>query len=420
MKIENPKGTRDFTPPEMSQRKRVEDAVKKVLDSFGYEEVSTPIFEYAELFEVKSGSDIKERMYVFDDKGGRKLCLRPELTASVCRMYANELKNSPKPLRLYYSGPMFRYEEPQRGRYREFYQIGVELLGACGAMADAEAVCLACECLETLGLKYRLELGSIKILRGLLGELDISGAKQDKVIALLDEGRRDELKELTDDETLLTLIGLKGGVEEIEKARKLLEGFDEPLKAVEELGEIAGILDGAGVSFTVDFSIARGLEYYTGLVFEVRVEGLGAQNQICGGGRYDNLVELFGGPATPAVGFAFGFDRVCEALKEQGVKTGEVEETVIVAPVGEDACGYALQAAGFLRRELSGSGIKVKTEITGRKLKKVLEYASDSGAGFVVIVGGKEKDENTVTLRDMKAKTQETISVSEAAERLLD
>ena len=417
MKIENPKGTRDFTPAMMRERGYVEDVVTDVLEGAGYEEIATPLFEYADLFEVKSGVDIKDRMYVFEDKGGRRLCLRPELTASVCRMFANELKNLPKPLRLYYSGPMFRYEEPQKGRYREFYQTGLELIGVEGVLADAEVVCVACECLDMFGLKYELELGSIKILRMLLGELDVSSNDQDKIIALLDEGRRDELKELIADETLFSLIGIKGGLDEIGKAKKLCKGFDGAFKAVAELEELASILEGVGLSFVVDFSIARGLEYYTGMVFEIRVSGLGAQNQICGGGRYDNLIELFGGPSTPAVGFAFGFDRVCEALKAQDIEFPTKGVKVVVAPIGDEVRGYAMKVSRTLRRILKD--VSVRVELSGKKLKKVLEYASDSGIDYVVIVGGREEEKGEVTIRNMKAKTQETVHLKDAV-ALLD
>ena len=420
MKVESPRGTRDFTPEEMRERDYVEKTIRGVLESFSFRKIATPTFEYAELFSLKSGEDIKNRMYVFEDKGGRTLCLRPELTASVCRMFANELRNYPKPLRLYYMGPMFRYEEPQKGRYREFYQMGVEVIGAQGSLADAEVISCAAECLNRLGLTYTLQVSSLRVLRGLLTALGVEGERQNKAIALLDEGKRDELAKLLDDDTVLKLVAIKGGRSELARARKLVEGFDEPCKALDELDALAVLLEAAGVSYVVDLSIARGLEYYTGMVFEIRVAGLGAQNQICGGGRYDNLIELFGGPRTPAVGFAFGFDRVCEALKAQGLTAPSGGKTVVVAPVGEEAGAYALKVAGELRKMLAGSDIRVELEVSGRKLAKVLEYASEKGVDYVAIVGEREREVSEVTLRDMKQKTQENLPVAAAVKRLLE
>ena len=418
MKIDNPKGTRDFNPEEMGRRRRIEDRMRTILAGSGYKEVSTPIFEYVELFEVKSGEDIKNRMYVFEEKGGRRVCLRPELTASVCRMFAWELKNRRKPLRLFYSGPMFRYEEPQKGRYREFYQVGVELIGVPGVLADAEVIVLACECLDSLGLKYCLQLNSLDILRRLLDGLDVGVEDQNKVIALLDEGKRDALGKLIDSDVLARLIEVKGGLSSIDEAQKVLEGFEGALSALTALSDTCLLLEAAGVDYTIDFSIARGLEYYTGVVFEVRVEGLGAQSQICGGGRYDRLIEDFGGPETPAVGFAFGFDRVCEALELQGVELEDKCKTVIVAPVSSEVSSYALKVASTVRSTSTSRDVSVELELAGRKLKRVLEDASSRDVDYVLIVGGKEEDEGSVTVRDMMNNSQDKVPLSDVSERL--
>jgi histidyl-tRNA synthetase len=294
--------------------------------------------------------------------------------------------------------------------------MGVELIGVSGSLADAEVILLASECLKRLGLKYTLQVNSLKVLKGLLEELDVSGERQSKVIALIDGGKRDEIPKLIGDDTLSKLIEVRSGIKE---AEKIIEGFRKPAEALTELSELAVLLDEAGVEYAVDFSIARGLDYYTGMVFEVRVDGLGAQNQICGGGRYDNLVELFGGPATPAVGFAFGFDRVCEAFRMQGGKSPKGRRVVLVAPVGEAANAYALKVSGELRRLLKDSIVSVELDVSGRKLAKVLEYASEKGVDYVVIVGEKEKAEGKVSVRDMGRKTQENVSLTRAAEILL-
>ncbi|MFH1834553.1 MAG: histidine--tRNA ligase, partial [Methanobacteriota archaeon] len=410
MKIENPKGTRDFTPTVMRDREYVEKTMSNVLEGFNFEKISTPIFEYSELFELKSGEDIKNRMYTFDDKGGRKLCLRPELTASVARMFSNELRNLPKPLRLYYFGPMFRYEEPQKGRYREFYQLGVELLGVSGVFSDALAIYAACECLKRLGLEFELQINSLGVVRGLLEELGVDDKVSGKLITLLDEGKREGVKEVLDDEIFERLIKISGGKKSLGEAEKVLKGFDKALAALSELRDLAILLDSAGIAYTIDFGIVRGLDYYTGTVFEIRVSGLGAQNQICGGGRYDNLIEVFGGPKTPAVGFAFGFDRVCEALILQSKLKPPEKKVVVVASVSGKSDGYAIKVAGELVRNLSESEFIVDLDVSGRKLKKTLEQASNMGSGWVVIVWEKEEKEKMITLRDMEKNSQKTVT----------
>ena len=195
MVFERPRGVRDFGPAEMAVRSHVERTLTCSFKSFGCRMVQTPSFEFAELFEQKSGADILSHLYVFEDKGGRRLCLRPEATAPVARMYAAELRSLPKPLRLSYYGPMYRYEEPQKGRYREFWQAGVELFGAAGAEADAEVVCLASECLRRLGLDFKLRVSQIGVLRAMLESLGLKSSRQNNVLQSLDKGDLDAVKE---------------------------------------------------------------------------------------------------------------------------------------------------------------------------------------------------------------------------------
>ena len=415
MAFERPRGTRDFSPEDMYDRDYVEGAVSRVFESFGYDRILSPVFEYSELFQQKSGDEIKEHMYVFEDKGGRSLCLRPEETACVCRMFVSDLRTRQLPVKLYYHCPMYRYEEPQKGRYREFWQTGVELIGSESPDSDAEVVAMASLVLKGFGLDCTLNLSHMGVLKGLLSEMGFDDEKQGKIIALIDKGRLDDLKEFKVDK-LFDILSLEGGVDAIEKAQNLLAGHKKPLKALSELKEVARILDFAGVKYNVKLGMARGLEYYTGIIFEVRVKGLGTQDQVCGGGRYDNLIELFGGPKTPAVGFAFGFDRLVEAMQLQGKKFPEKNVDAYVAAAGDNVRMEAAKIALELRKNCHGKIIVF--DLMGRKLGKALEHASNLKAKYAVIVGEKELAEKSATLKDMVSGGQEKVKLSELPQRI--
>lgn len=413
MKIEKPRGTRDFAPEDMERRIRLEKVFTDSFKRYGYNMIGIPTFEHAELFELKSGEEIEGHMYVFEDKKGRKLCLRPEATASVARMFAETLRSLPRPLKLCYHGPMFRYEEPQKGRYREFWQTGLELIGPEIPESDAEVIKAAYDPLERLGLKFTLEVGHLGVLRGLLEELGTEENAMAKIIACIDKNDQETLLKLTDDETLHKLIKLKGEKDVMEKAGKLLKDRPKAINALKKLAEVLSLLDLLKVRYTVNLGIARGLEYYTGMVFEIRAPGLGAQNQICGGGRYDGLMELFSGLSVPAVGFAYGFDRVIEAMESQGIKTPKTRIDAIVAPVNEEVRREALKIASRLREEHT-----VQFDLMNRKLGKILEYAAQIDARYAVIVGSKDLKEGCVTVRYMESGKQETVKIEDIAAAL--
>jgi histidyl-tRNA synthetase len=404
MKIERPKGTRDFAPIEMSQRRYVERAISGVFENYGFRQIKTPTFEHLDLFQLKSGEDITTHLFSFEDKKERAMCLRPEATAPVCRMYAETLRNMPMPIKVYYFDSMFRYEEPQKGRYREFWQLGLELIGPKGAMADAEVVSLAYNSLKSLGLKFRLELSHLGIIKGLLESLKLGEEKQRKVIAAIDKKDIEAAKKIVHDKVLFDLLDLSGRRCETEKAKALLMGSEKAETALAELEEITKLLDALKVEYVINYGVARGLEYYTGMVFEIRVDGLGAQNQICGGGRYDNLIELFSGMAVPAVGVAFGFDRVVEAMQQQGIELPAKKTDVVVAPVSADVRSEALKIAADLRNDFV-----VDVDLMDRKLGKILEYAGQISAGYAVIIGKKDLENSSLTLRDMHSGDQETV-----------
>lgn len=404
MKIERPRGTRDFLPDEMEKRRAIEKVMRKIAESYGYREVLTPTFEHLELFTIKSGEGIIEEIYAFKDKGGRDLALRPELTAPVIRMFVNECTGMPKPLRFYYFANCFRYERPQKGRYREFWQFGVELIGSSSPLADAEVISLAYKIMDELKIGFDLHIGHVGLLRHLLRDLDEKVAS--KIMRLIDKKDVEGLESYLDDvgvspdlrDSIFSLVELVGSRDIIYSAREIIPDFD-----FGHIEKVCDILDALDVEYKLDFGIARGLDYYTGVVFEAYAkEGLGAQNQICGGGSY-RLAHLFGGEDTPATGFALGFDRIAEICKVEVVRKKRV---VIVSFRGLE--GEAFKIASMLRDRAV-----VVTDVMERNVKKQLSYANDINADLAVIVGERELKEGKVAVKDLKSGEQKTVSMEE-------
>ncbi len=409
-----PRGTRDILPEENLKRRRAEAIIRECFESFGYGEITTPTFEHLELITAKSGEEIVEHLYAFQDKSGRKLALRPELTAPVMRAYYEALQKKPKPVRLYYIANCFRYERPQAGRYREFTQAGVELVGSDTPEAEAEVLILAHTTLKKLGLRdFSLEIGHIGILRELLSKAGVE--EQNRVLTLIDKGEIQEVERYLRErgveeswiERLLTVISLRGGIEVLDKAEEI---------AGVELGrfrEMLGYISRAGVEFTVNLGIARGLDYYTGMVFEIYAPKLGAEKQICGGGTY-SLGEIFGFGREATCGFAFGFDRLMLALEKDGVNLAEEESRVVyVVPVTPEFLAEAIEVAGALREKMP-----CILEVNRRKLKKALSHASKQGFSHAIIVGEEFRAGRRVVLRDLNKREQTEVTLEEAVNLL--
>ncbi len=408
MEIQRPRGTRDFLPEEMTKRRYAENKMREIAERWGYGEVKTPAFEHIELFTIKSGEAIIGEIYNFRDKGDREIALRPELTAPVVRMYVEALQRSPKPLKFYYFDNCFRYERPQKGRFREFFQFGIEIIGSSRPEADAEVIALAVEMLNSVGIKGDLHVGHLGIVRALLK--DVLPEHQSKIMRLVDKkddkGLEDFLDEISaPDEMkgrLFRLIGLHGD-NAVHEARELVGDIE----AISQFEALLSLLEVYGLEYIVDLGIARGLDYYTGMVFEIYCEGLGAQNQVCGGGSY-RLAQLFGGEDVPSTGYAIGFDRVmevCEA-KPQASKR-------IAVVFFEDTRKEAIAIANRLRQHVS-----TYIDVMGRKFKDQISYANTIGASHVVIVGKNELDAGKVALKDMRTGEQELVTVEEVAGRL--
>ena len=404
MKLNRPRGTRDFTPAETEKRRYIENRMRATAEHWGYGEVKTPTFEHTELFTIKSGEAIVDELYTFKDKGGREIALRPELTAPVLRMYVNEMSVSPKPIRLYYFENCFRYERPQKGRFREFWQFGVELIGSDSAQAEAEAIALAAAMVSDIGIEADLRIGHLGVVRGLIRDLDAQ--VQAEAMRLMDKKDIDGLRMLLSDqpdlrERLPALLDA-----DIDEARSITDDA-QPL---EELQATLSVLDHYGARYEVDFGIVRGLDYYTGMVFEMYAAGLGAQNQICGGGTY-RLAQLFGGSETPSCGFGIGFDRVLEVCEVE--PPHEPRVAVVYLP---DVVEDAIRVASRLRDD---AGVRTTIDISGRKFGQQLKHADAIGADYAVIVGAKEVEAGMVTLRDMQTGEQEMIGLEAAVARIV-
>jgi len=410
--FQKPRGTRDFLPDEMEKRRFIEDRLRETFIAFGYREVQTPTFEHLELFTAKSGEGILDEIYAFKDKSGRDLALRPELTAPVMRMYCEKLKREPKPLKLFYFGNCYRYDRPQKGRYREFAQAGCEIIGYNSQAYMAELIALAQALLKNVSLKdFKLRIGNLDFISYMLHDLSIGEKTRKLMFPLVDKKMFDEVKDLLEEE------GFSG-----ESINRLLDFFEcktiDELKefidngqSIQEFEELLKFLEMFDIKdYEIDTAIVRGLDYYKGVVFEIDLPKLGAEKQICGGGSYE-LLPIFGEKPLPTAGFAMGFDRILVALEGEKIFPSKGVAAYIV-PVAEDSLDYAVGIA----RKLRSAGISVDIDLGCRGLSKSLRYASSIGARNAIIIGEREKRENKITLRDMEDGKQRMVDLKELME----
>lgn len=395
--IQRPRGTRDFGPDEMEKRRHLEAAMRREAALFGFREIATPIFEHTELFTLRSGPNVVEEIYAFRDKGGREISLRPELTAPAMRFFVNELSNSARPLKMFYFGQCFRYERPQSGRFREFFQFGAELIGDPGPESDAEVIALAASIMRRIGLKqYTVRIGHIGVLRSMLADAGVDREAAPLILQKLDKKEYDEASQRMrdagmDDERIEKVIEITNTVGPVEVLDRISG------EAREHLLGIFRILQAYGIdNIQVDLGVVRGLDYYTGMVFEMDAPVLGAEKQICGGGSY-SLTELFGGEKTFSTGFGIGFDRTLLALEKEGYQAPAHGIDVYVLPVGDNARQEAHRIAAQLRQ----AGIGTDIDLMGRSMSKSMKYANSINARLALIVGEKEMAQGAVTMRDM-------------------
>lgn len=410
-----PRGTKDILPDTVGDWNYVEGEIRELCRRFGYSEIRTPIFEHTELFQrgIGEGTDVVDKeMYTFTDRGERSITLRPENTASAVRAYLqNKLYAQSNLVKLFYIGSMFRYDRPQAGRMREFHQFGVEALGEANPAVDAEVILLAMNLLEGLGLKdLELSINSVGCPKC-----------RSKYRTMLQDFFRDKLEDLCEDcrsrfeRSPLRILDCKKDSDKpyMADAPKITDCLCE--ECADHFAKLKELLTSAGISFTHDSRLVRGLDYYTKTAFEIKYPPLGAQSAVAGGGRYDGLIEEMGGNPTPAVGFATGLERLLLALESQNLlpeKNRSVDAYVV-------ALGEAAQAEGFkLLNSLRQQGLSAAMDFAGRSMKAQMKQANKLGAKYSVILGEDEIAEGVVMLRSMEDSSQAKVPMNQVAEKI--
>ena len=414
------RGMRDLLPEEAETLNHVIAKARETAELYGYKEVITPIVEPYELLSAKSGEEIRQRMFTFKDLGDRTVALRPEFTASTARLATTALKNEPKPLRTFSVGSVYRYDEPQRGRYREFWQSDFEVIGSNRPEADAEIILLTNSLMKATGLRnYTFKIGHIGVIRGILSQENVDDKTQNAILQRMDKKEYDEAFNILNPRISRTLQGLvelksSSAFETVKKIKAHVKGYDDAEVAADNLFEILKLVTESGCEIeTVDPGFGRGLEYYTGTIFEVYIPELDIA--LGGGGRYDRLIEVFGGEPTPATGVAHGLDRIALAMGMQKIALPtRREKRVLVIPVNEELRGEALKISQRLRK----AGIPVEFEVMGRKMAKALEDADRRQMNYAVIVGERELKEGSVVVRDLAKREQTIVAIEKLSEKI--
>ena len=402
-----PRGTNDFLPGEVEKWQYLEGLIRELFANYHYKEIRTPIFEHTELFlrSVGETSDIvSKEMYSFEDKGLRHVTLRPEGTAGTVRAFVeNKLFAQSLPVKLYYIGPMFRYDQPQAGRYRQFHQFGCEVLGSADPMVDAEVISFAVDLFTKLGLE------SLSVLINTVG--------CDKCRPRYHEALKEYFSQYKDQLCPTCLERLD------KNPLRILDCKEESCKAVAagapttldyacddckaHFEKVCSYLESVGIKYDVDTTLVRGLDYYTQTAFEVIMNKVGSQqNAICGGGRYNKLVSQVGGDDIPGMGFAAGMERVLLTVEEEGIELPVKQDIdVYVAPLGDAAKEVCFKLVHDLRQQ----GLIVETDYLSKSIKAQMKTADKAGARYAIIIGDDELAGGNAVVRDMRESTQETI-----------
>ena len=404
-RIKAPRGTFDALPGQQPVRQRIEDTARRLLETAGYGRIDTPAFEQTDLFARGVGEStevVQKQMFTFEDQGGRSLTLRPEATASICRAYIEHgMHKLPQPVKLWTSGPFFRHERPQAGRFRQFHQIDAESIGSDSPLADAELITLVWDLLGALGAE------GIELRLGSLGSKRARAAYLGELTSYLKQHEDEIAREVRERIELNPLRAFDSGDEETQKvmaqAPLLLDSLEG--EDIEHFEAVRALLDQAGVPYEVDPTMVRGLDYYTRTVFELHCDRLGAQSQVGGGGRYDGLIEQLGGPPTPAIGWAIGIERVALALDEP---ERQPEVDVFIVAEG-DSRDRALALATELRR----AGVAADLDLAERSQKGQMKQADRSGAARTLILEG-----DGATLREMESGEQRAVDPARVVQEL--
>jgi len=415
MSITAPRGTSDILPSDILKWKYIEGKIFEISSRFGFDEIRTPVFEHTELFERGVGDTtdvVQKEMYTFNDKGGRSITLRPEGTASVARAFLeHNIYARPFPAKLCYNITCYRYEKPQAGRLREFHQFGAECFGTSSPSVDAEIISYAHTVLTELGItNLKLYLNSIGCPE-CRKEYNTALRKyfapyiEDKTLCETCRGRYEK--------NPLRILDCKSPVcgEIAEKAPRLIDYICDECKTHFE--KVKTYLDEIGIEYFIDGTIVRGLDYYTKTVFEFKTGIKGTAGTVCGGGRYDGLIEELGGASTPGIGFAMGIERIILALSENGnMPEFSSVPDIFIANIGEETDVFTTGLTALLRKE----NIRCERDLCERSLKAQMKYADKCGARYSLVIGGSEMEEKRAKLKNMNTKEEFSVSLSDVSE----
>ena len=416
MLTQAPKGTQDLLPKDAHRWQTIEASVRRICALAGYREIRTPIFEHTELFQRSVGDTtdvVQKEMYTFNDKGGRSITLKPEGTAGAARaMVESHLYADALPLKLYYvSCPCFRYEKPQSGRLRQFHQNGVEVFGAKDASVDAEIIDLAMKILAANGI------GDLKLNINSIGCPECRKAYHEKLRAYLAPKLGTLCKTCQErfERNPLRILDCKEDADKLTDAPAMLDNLCP--ECAEHFEKLKGYLDGMGITYEVDPRIVRGLDYYTKTVFEIITETPSGNLTVCGGGRYDGLVEEVGGPATPGIGFGMGVERMIMVQDLRGIAPeAPALYDAFVVTMGDDARMEGVR----LVSELRAAGLRADVDHAARSMKAQFKYANKVGARKVIVIAGDELAKGVVKLRDMAESTETEIARDSVVAALLN
>ncbi|NMO96764.1 histidine--tRNA ligase [Paenibacillus lemnae] len=408
MRFEKPTGTQDFLPGTVEKWQFVEEKARELCRRYNYREIRTPLFEQTDLFErgVGETTDIVEKeMYSFLDKGGRSMTLRPEGTAGVVRAYVqNKLYGEPDITKLYYIAPMFRYERPQAGRYRQFHQFGVEVFGTADPSIDAEVIALGYSFTRELGLSgVKVEINSV-------GTPEVRAAYRDTLLAFLTPMKDSLCSDCQSrmERNPLRVLDCKKDQDKFVGAPSILDSLDE--ECTTHFNKVRGYLDAMGVIYEVNPRMVRGLDYYTHTAFEFKAEGIGAIDTVGGGGRFNGLVDQIGGPDQPGIGFGIGLERIMLILEHQKVELKAVKPLdVYVVSLGEAAEQEAVKIIFKLRE----AGFSAERDYMGRKMKAQMKSADRLHARFTAILGDDELARGEIALKSMETGEQRFVKLND-------
>ncbi|HKM28633.1 MAG TPA: histidine--tRNA ligase [Anaerovoracaceae bacterium] len=410
-----PKGTKDILPAQVYKWHYVEKKFAEICDRYGFKEIRTPMFEHTELFTRGVGDTtdiVQKEMYTFQDHGNRSITLKPEGTSPAARAFI-ELKQyaEVQPTKYYYDIPCFRYEKPQSGRLREFHQFGVEVFGTTNMLADLDVICIGNDFINEMGITdIELRINSVGCPN--------CRKKHREALKKFLEPKYDQLCDTCKDRyerNPLRILDCKSPIDQelVKGAPMMLEFLcDECKDAFEDLKKN---LDAVGIEYVVDPGIVRGLDYYTKTAFEFVTTKIGAQGTVCGGGRYDNLIEEIGGPPIPGVGFGLGIERLLMLMEANGVVIPEPEPVkAFIAVMGEPAKAFGVK----LCRNLRQKGVKAEMDTLARNIKGQFKYADRLGSQYTVVIGDNEMEEGVVSIKNMKNSEQKQVKLEDLLEEL--